>query len=48
MKKYKINLSTSVDKVNTFLEKMSAEEDFELIDIKYINYEFLIIYKIKK
>jgi len=43
---YKINLLVTEVAVNKFLEEMSSNRDFELIDIKYNDYKYLVIYKI--
>jgi len=43
---YKVELLVSEIAVNEFLEEMSSNRDFELIDIKYNDYKYLVIYKI--
>ena len=43
---YKVELLVSEIAVNELLEEMDKERTFELLDVKYNDYKFLVIYKI--
>ena len=43
---YKVELLVSEIAVNELLEEMDEERTFELIDVKYDDYKFLVIYKV--